>query len=74
MTALGSTENGFPPAIRLSGLGLHLREWTDDDLPVMVELFDEPQVHRWTPLPVIRERDGRRASLLTWCHDREPRD
>ncbi|HEV7935610.1 MAG TPA: hypothetical protein VGP70_25255 [Actinomadura sp.] len=45
MTALGSTESGFPPAIRLSGLGLHLREWTDDDLPVMVELFDEPQVH-----------------------------
>lgn len=50
MTALDSTDNGFPPAIRLSGLGLHLREWTDDDVPVMVELFDDPQVHRWTPL------------------------
>ncbi|MGK5741482.1 GNAT family N-acetyltransferase [Micromonospora sp. URMC 103] len=36
--------------IRISGLGLHLREWTDDDLPVMVELFDDPDVAQWTPL------------------------
>ncbi|MBC6457608.1 GNAT family N-acetyltransferase [Actinomadura sp. HBU206391] len=50
MTAQDSTENGFPPAIQISGNGLHLREWADDDLPVLVELFDEPQIHRWTPL------------------------
>jgi RimJ/RimL family protein N-acetyltransferase len=37
--------------IGLSGLGLHLREWADADLPVMVELFDDPEVSRWTPLP-----------------------
>ncbi|MGW3606266.1 GNAT family N-acetyltransferase [Micromonospora sp. NPDC005161] len=36
--------------IRISGLGLDLREWTDDDLPVMVELFDDPDVAQWTPL------------------------
>jgi RimJ/RimL family protein N-acetyltransferase len=35
----------------VSGLGLHLREWADDDLPVLVELFDDPDVSRWTPLP-----------------------
>jgi RimJ/RimL family protein N-acetyltransferase len=40
----------FPPAITLRGLGLHLREWTDDDVPAMVALFDEPEVDRWTPL------------------------
>jgi RimJ/RimL family protein N-acetyltransferase len=30
--------------------GVVLREWTDSDLPRMVELFDEPDVARWTPL------------------------
>ncbi|AWS40426.1 GNAT family N-acetyltransferase [Streptosporangium sp. 'caverna'] len=50
MMAPDSTEGPFPPDIRLSGLGIHLREWTDEDLPVMVALFDEPQVARWTPL------------------------
>jgi hypothetical protein len=37
-------------SIRVTGLGLYLREWTDDDLPVMVELFDDPAVAQWTPL------------------------
>ncbi|TYB57384.1 GNAT family N-acetyltransferase [Nonomuraea sp. PA05] len=32
------------------GLGLRLREWTDEDLPVMVQLFDDPEMDRWTPL------------------------
>ncbi|GII60205.1 acetyltransferase [Sphaerisporangium krabiense] len=36
--------------IRLSGEGLVLREWTDDDLPAMADLFDDPDVARWTPL------------------------
>jgi RimJ/RimL family protein N-acetyltransferase len=40
----------FPADVRLIGLGLVLREWDDDDLPAMVELFDEPEVGRWTPL------------------------
>jgi RimJ/RimL family protein N-acetyltransferase len=45
-----TSEGTFPSIIRLTGSGLHLREWTDDDLPVMVELFDDPQFDRWTPL------------------------
>lgn len=45
-----TTDDAFPPTIALAGLGLHLREWTDDDLPVMVELFDNPQFEQWTPL------------------------
>jgi RimJ/RimL family protein N-acetyltransferase len=45
-----TSEETFPSTIRLTGLGLHLREWTDDDLPVMVELFDDPQFDQWTPL------------------------
>lgn len=50
MMALDGTEGRFPPDIQLSGLGIRLREWTDEDLPVMAALFDEAQVARWTPL------------------------
>lgn len=40
----------MPAVVSITGLGLHLREWEDDDVPTMVALFDEPQVDRWTPL------------------------
>jgi RimJ/RimL family protein N-acetyltransferase len=30
--------------------GLILREWTDQDLPQMVAMFDTPEIDRWTPL------------------------
>ncbi|MFF5111525.1 GNAT family N-acetyltransferase [Streptosporangium sp. NPDC000509] len=50
MTAPDGTQGRFPLDVQLSGFGIHLREWTDEDLPVMVALFDEPQVARWTPL------------------------
>lgn len=38
------------PPFTLAGDGLFLREWTQQDIPVMVRLFDEPEVARWTPL------------------------
>ncbi|WCN05108.1 GNAT family N-acetyltransferase [Streptomyces sp. M92] len=51
MTDPAPTANGcLPAAVSITGLGLQLREWDDTDAPVMVELFDEPQVDRWTPL------------------------
>lgn len=37
--------------VRLVGDGLVLREWEERDLPRMVELFDDAEVARWTPLP-----------------------
>lgn len=40
----------FPPDIHLTGLGLALREWADDDVSTMVDLFDDPEVDRFTPL------------------------
>lgn len=49
--------------IRLAGLGLVLREWRDDDLPVMVDLFDETEVGRWTPLQPPFGLDAARAYL-----------
>ncbi|GAA2995510.1 GNAT family N-acetyltransferase [Streptosporangium longisporum] len=63
MTAPDEIANRFPSHIRLSGLGLHLREWTDDDLPAMVALFDEPQVARWTPLRSPFDADAAREYL-----------
>jgi len=37
--------------MRLEGEGLVLREWTEGDLDVMVQLFDDPIVAWRTPLP-----------------------
>lgn len=39
-----------PAEIRLTGHGLVLREWTEEDLGTMVELFDDPDVAYRTPL------------------------
>ncbi|WP_371781906.1 GNAT family N-acetyltransferase [Streptosporangium subroseum] len=54
---------GLPADIRLTGLGLVLREWTDDDLPVMVELFDDARVNRWTPLRSPFDKEAARTYL-----------
>jgi RimJ/RimL family protein N-acetyltransferase/ketosteroid isomerase-like protein len=40
----------FAPDLRLSGHGLVLREWTDEDLTAMTELFDDPDIAYRTPL------------------------
>ncbi|MFI7611002.1 GNAT family N-acetyltransferase [Nonomuraea terrae] len=53
----------LPADICLTGLGLVLREWTDDDLPVMVELFNDPQVGLWTPLRFPFDKEAARAYL-----------
>jgi hypothetical protein len=43
-------DRSFASRIQLTGHGLVLREWTDDDLPAMVDQFDDPEVDRWAPL------------------------
>ncbi|RCG32800.1 N-acetyltransferase [Sphaerisporangium album] len=50
MTIEYGTRPAFPSEVRLSGHGLVLREWTEDDIPVMAQLFDDPDVAYWTPL------------------------
>jgi len=39
-----------PDPIVIAAHGLVLREWTEDDVPVMQELFDDPEVAFRTPL------------------------
>jgi RimJ/RimL family protein N-acetyltransferase len=36
--------------VRIEGDGLVLREWTAEDLGILPELFDEPEIDRWTPI------------------------
>lgn len=66
-----TSEEAFPSTVRLTGLGIHLREWTDDDLPVMVELFADPQFYQWTPLASPFDLSAAQAYL---SRAREQRD
>ncbi|MEV1067153.1 GNAT family N-acetyltransferase [Streptomyces sp. NPDC050263] len=53
-----------PPApLRLDGPGITLREWTDDDLEDLVELYDDPEIARWTPVVSPFDAAAARAYL-----------
>ncbi|MDB1086742.1 GNAT family N-acetyltransferase [Streptomyces sp. ACA25] len=65
--------HALPGQVQLFGEGIALRDWDESDLPAMVELFDDPEIGRWTPLPLpfdaeaardhlVRGRDGRSAN------------
>ncbi len=64
-------EGTFPSSVRITGSGLHLREWTDDDLHVMVELFDDPEFSQWTPLASPFDLSAARAYLTGAREKRE---
>jgi len=49
--------------IVVAGGGLVLREWSMRDLGVMTELFDEPEIDRWTPLESPFDLDAARRYL-----------
>ena len=50
-----------PGPVRLAGDGLVLREWRPADLARMTELFDDPEVRRWTPLASPFDLEAARA-------------
>ncbi|GIE96226.1 GNAT family N-acetyltransferase [Paractinoplanes rishiriensis] len=41
----------LPFPITLTGDGIVLREWRSEDLDDLVEMLDEPDIARWTPMP-----------------------
>src|SRR3712207_2875002 len=41
----------LPFPICLTGDGIELREWNPEDLDDLVELLDDPDIARWTPMP-----------------------
>ncbi|WP_406279742.1 GNAT family N-acetyltransferase [Embleya sp. NBC_00896] len=53
----------LPAAVALTGHGIHLREWTDDDLPALVALFDDVEIARWTPLASPYDAEAARDHL-----------
>ena len=46
-----TTPGRLPYPVTLSGDGITLREWRDDDLDELVAMLDEPDIARWTPMP-----------------------
>ncbi|WP_128378236.1 GNAT family N-acetyltransferase [Streptomyces cavernae] len=55
----------FPEQLRLEGDGIRLREWADDDVPALVELYDDPEIDRWTP--IVSPFDT--AAARTYLHE-----
>jgi RimJ/RimL family protein N-acetyltransferase len=41
----------LPFPLTLTGDGIVLREWHSEDLDDLVEMLDEPDIARWTPMP-----------------------
>lgn len=54
-----------PAQLCLTGEDLVLREWTENDLPAMTELFDDPGIAHWTPLASPFDEAAARAYLAT---------
>jgi RimJ/RimL family protein N-acetyltransferase len=46
-----TTSGRLPFPISLTGDGIQLREWRSEDLDDLVDLLDEPDIARWTPMP-----------------------
>jgi len=46
-----TTAGRLPFPITLIGDGVQLREWVPEDLDDLVEMLDEPDIARWTPMP-----------------------
>ncbi|SNS10349.1 Protein N-acetyltransferase, RimJ/RimL family [Streptosporangium subroseum] len=63
LAASGGAPAILPGVVRLSGHGVVLREWEDDDLVAMVGLFDDPDVAYWTPLASPFDLEAARVYL-----------
>ncbi|MFB7214341.1 GNAT family N-acetyltransferase [Streptomyces sp. NPDC056255] len=49
--------------VRLTGRGIVLREWDEEDIPTLVEMYDDPEINRWTPVPSPFDVDAAREYL-----------
>ncbi|MEV2245507.1 GNAT family N-acetyltransferase [Streptomyces sp. NPDC049970] len=58
-----SAPSPLPERISLSGEGLVLRDWAEDDLAAMPELFDHPDIAYWTPIVSPFDEAAARARL-----------
>ena len=51
--------------VRLEGQGLVLREWGESDLPDLAELYDDPEISRWTPVASPFDEAAARAYVAS---------
>src|SRR3954452_490961 len=65
-----STSARLPFPITLAGGGVLLREWVPEDLEDLVEMLDEPDIARWTPMPSPFDREAGVAYLKRARHGR----
>ena len=49
--------------VRLAGQNIVLREWDEADIPALVEMYDDPEIDRWTPVPSPFDVEAARAYL-----------
>ncbi|MGY3060706.1 RimJ/RimL family protein N-acetyltransferase [Streptomyces sp. TE3672] len=49
--------------VRLAGQNIVLREWDEADIPALIEMYDDPEISRWTPVPSPFDEDAARAHL-----------
>ncbi|MFD0340164.1 GNAT family N-acetyltransferase [Streptomyces sp. NPDC127117] len=49
--------------VRLTGRSIVLREWDDADIPALIEMYDDPEINRWTPVPSPFDAEAARAYL-----------
>jgi RimJ/RimL family protein N-acetyltransferase len=54
----------------LTGDGIVLREWRPDDLDDLIDLLDDPDIARWTPMPSPFDREAGIAYLKRAHHGR----
>ncbi|MET9657992.1 GNAT family N-acetyltransferase [Streptomyces sp. NPDC006510] len=50
-------------SVRLAGRRIVLREWDEEDLPALIEMYDDPEISRWTPVPSPFDADAAREYL-----------
>ncbi|WP_329587261.1 GNAT family N-acetyltransferase [Streptomyces sp. NBC_01005] len=48
-------------SVRLAGQNIVLREWDEADIPALIEMYDDPEIDRWTPVPSPFDEDAARA-------------
>lgn len=63
-TMTSSSTPPFPQRLELTGEGLVLRDWTEDDLDAMPELFDHPDIAYWTPIVSPFDAEAARTRLV----------
>ncbi|MFD0021104.1 GNAT family N-acetyltransferase [Streptomyces sp. NPDC058382] len=60
---MSSTAPPLPTRMELTGEGLVLRDWTEEDLAAMPGLFDHPDIAYWTPIVTPFDAEAARARL-----------